>query len=90
MCTVTLSFDPNNVLAQRSLAALLATGQFVADEDTMERFSIDYSDPWLYEDHGDLPPLPEGKETFTPEEALDIILKDIRQIYQEDAVCVPA
>ena len=90
MCTVTLSFDPNNVLAQRSLAALLATGQFIADQNTMKRYSIDYSDPWLYEDHGDLPPLPEGKETFTPEEALDIILKDIRQIYQEDAVCFPA
>ena len=89
MCTITLSFNPNNVLAQRSLAALLATGQFTTDEETMARYSIDYSDPWLYEDHDDLPPLPE-KESFTPEEALDMILKDIRQIYKDDAVCVPA
>ena len=51
--------------------------------------AIDYSDPWLYEDHGDLPPLPAGKETFTPEEVLDIIMKDVRHIYEtEDAVCV--
>ncbi len=89
MCTITLTFDPNNVLAQESLAALLATGQFKTDEATKERFGIDYSAPWLYEDHGDFPPLPE-KESFTPEEALDIILKDIRQIYEEDEVRIPA
>lgn len=28
MCTVTLSYDPNNALARRKLAALLATGLF--------------------------------------------------------------
>ena len=34
MCTVTLSYDQNNALARRKLAALLATGLFVclADE----------------------------------------------------------
>lgn len=29
MCTVTLSFDQNNALARRKLAALLATGLFL-------------------------------------------------------------
>mgnify|MGYP006873029072 CR=1 FL=1 len=29
MCTVTLSYDQNNALARRKLAALLATGLFV-------------------------------------------------------------
>jgi hypothetical protein len=28
MCTVTLSYNPNNALARRKLAALLATGLF--------------------------------------------------------------
>lgn len=73
---------------------------FVEDETDFEEFrsvlhemvereymDIDYSDPWLYEDHGDLPQLPEGKESYTPEEVLDIIVKDVRKIYEEgDAV----
>ena len=63
---------------------MFATGQFIADEATKERSSIDYSDPWLYEEDGDSLPLPE-KESFTPEEVLDIIFKDIRQICKEDA-----
>ena len=36
MCTVTLSYDQNNALARRKLAALLATGLFsqqTTDED---------------------------------------------------------
>ena len=81
MCTVTLSFDPNNVLAQRSLAALLATGQFTTDEETMARYSIDYSDPWLYEDHDDLPLLPEGRDSFTLEEFRDMLMEDLRDVY---------
>ena len=28
MCTITLTYDPNNALARRKLAALLATGLF--------------------------------------------------------------
>ena len=33
MCTVTLSYDQNNALARRKLAALLATGLFVCVKD---------------------------------------------------------
>ena len=41
MCTVTLSYDQNNALARRKLAALLATGLFLQkdiqpDEPTPE------------------------------------------------------
>lgn len=32
MCTVTLSYDQNNALARRKLAALLATGLFAQTE----------------------------------------------------------
>lgn len=83
MCTVTLSYDSNNAQAQRQLTALLATGLFI-QVDPKENPSIDFNDPWLYEDHGDKPALPKGKETFTPEEAYEIIMNDIRHIYSED------
>ena len=36
MCTVTLSYDQNNALARRKLAALLATGLFVRMIDETE------------------------------------------------------
>lgn len=36
MCTITLSYDPNNALARRKLAALLSTGLFVKKE-TVQR-----------------------------------------------------
>ena len=39
----------------------------------------------LYEDHGDIP-LFEEKDSYTPEEVLDIILKDVRKIYAEDGL----
>ena len=85
MYTVTLSYDKNNALAQQQLAALLATGLFEAVKDVEEEFpGLEYSDPWLYEDHGDMPQLPKDKDTFTPEEALEIILDDIRKMYKED------
>ena len=34
MCTVTLSYDQNNALARRKLAALLATGLFIQKDVT--------------------------------------------------------
>ena len=75
------------------LAEMLASGLFIFDETTDNSLNrphrdidslIDYSDPWLFEEDSDMPPLPECKETFTPEEALEIILKDIRQIYEKE------
>lgn len=89
MCVVTLSYKKNDALAQQALATLLSTGLFTElnRTDDEEVLSIDETDPWLFEDHGDLPSLPDGKGYFTPEEALDLVLKDIRDIYEvRDAV----
>ena len=36
MCTVTLEYNPNNALARRKLAALLATGLFIEKEIILE------------------------------------------------------
>ena len=79
MCTITLSYDPNNVLAQESLAALLATGQFIADEDVRgKRLSIDYTDPYLYEEECDLPiPL---DRNLSLGELENLVVADIRSI----------
>lgn len=87
MCTVQLTYDPNNALAQKSLAALLATGQFIADEATKERFSIDYSDPWLYEEEDDLPiPL---NRNLSLGELENLVVADIRSICGvKDAVSI--
>lgn len=87
MCTVTLTYDGNNALARQEVAKLRATGLFIdirEDKEEEEFSGLDYNDPYLWEDHGDLPQLPEGKETFTPEEAYKIIMADIRKIYDED------
>lgn len=87
MCTVQLTYDPNNALAQKSLAALLATGQFIVDEATKERFSIDYSDPWLYEEEDDLPiPL---NRNLSLGELENLVVADIRSICGvKDAVSI--
>jgi hypothetical protein len=42
MCTVTLTYDQNNALARRKLAALLATGLFTQQP-------VDYQEPTLEE-----------------------------------------
>ncbi|MBQ8127634.1 MAG: hypothetical protein IJ176_04465 [Prevotella sp.] len=86
MCTLTLTYDKNNAEARQALAALLRTGFFteLSSSDDDSAAVIDYSDPWLYEDHGDLPQLPADKESYTPEEALNLILEDVRQIYRDN------
>lgn len=87
MCTITLSFDPHNVLAQQSLAALLATGQFIADEATQRRYAIDYSDSGLYENAADLPiPL---DRNLSLDELESLVVADIQSICSsKDAVQV--
>lgn len=78
MCTVTLSYDKKDARARDMLAMIIESGLFyVNDIDSL----IDYSDPWLYEDHGDLPPLPQAKETFSLDEFRDILIDDLRDIY---------
>ena len=84
MCTVTLSYDKSNTQAREKLAALLSTGLF---EELFpdEKQDIDYSDPWLYEEHEDLPLM--DKEYYTPEELRDMLIGDLRETYAvKDAV----
>lgn len=81
MCTIRLSYDQTNAKARDMLATMIDSGLFHVSEAADEDLDIDYSDPWLYEDHGDLPPLPAGKETFTPEEVRTMLMEDLREIY---------
>ena len=83
MCTVTLKYDKNNKQARELLATLMASGMFYVDEhdDMAWDNAIDYSDPWLYEDHGDMPSLHENKEFLTVEELRDTLLTDLHTIY---------
>lgn len=55
MCTITLSYDQNNALARRKLAALLGTGLFVKMEvqeqpltEAQEEAHRDEVDAFLY------------------------------------------
>jgi hypothetical protein len=84
MCTITLSYNENDSVASQKLAALLATGLFV-QLDAPQELDIDYSDPSLYEDDGLT--LPEGKDSYTPEELRDLLISDLKSIYgMKDAV----
>ena len=80
MCTVTLSYDGNNALAQQKMAELLATGLFVPAEDFQhedEFPGLDFNDPLLFED--DSLPLPKDK-TLTIEELEQLVVTDIQNI----------
>jgi len=51
-----------------------------------EKDIIDYSDKSLFED-SDHMPLPGEKEFYTPEEAYELVMSDVRSIYfMKDAV----
>lgn len=84
MCTVTLSYDGNNALAQEKLAALMQTGLFFeipvtgAEEDFPD---LDYSDPDIWKVGDELSPLPEGKDSYTLEEFREILVNDLRKVY---------
>ena len=80
MCTVTLSYDGNNALAQQQLSALIASGLFI-QLGLQDDLDINYNDPWLYKSHDEMPPLPESKETYSLEEFRDILINDLNEIY---------
>ena len=85
MCTITLSYNENDSVANEKLAALLATGLFIRQDNPTE-LAIDYSDSSLYEDDG-LMALPEGKDSYTPEELRALLIIDLNSIYGvKDAV----
>lgn len=51
----------------------------------MQGKGIDYTDKSLYEDKGYMPPL--EKEYYTPEEAYELVMSDVKSIYDlKDAV----
>ena len=78
MCTITLSYNENDSVANQKLAALLATGLFVQLDEPQE-LDIDYSDPSLSED--DELTLPEGKDSYTPEELRELLISDLKSVY---------
>jgi len=85
MCTITLSYNENDVVASQKLAALLATGLFI-QHDSPTDLDIDYSDPSLYEVDEQMA-LPKGKDGYTPEELRSMLISDLNSIYDvKDAV----
>ena len=57
---------------------MIATGLFVQLDEPQE-LDIDYSDPSLYED--DELTLPEGKDSYTPEELRELLISDLKSVY---------
>lgn len=83
MCTVTLSYDGNNALAQEQLAALLSTGLFM-QVDAGDELDIDDTDPQLFGD--DNIPLPSDRN-LSIDELEQLVVADIRKICEmKDAV----
>ncbi len=77
MCTISLSYNENDSVANQKLAALLATGLFTR-LDGPDVSGIDYSDQSLYEDG--LEALPEDKDSYTPEELRALLIKDLNSL----------
>ena len=83
MCTVTLSYDGNNALAQQQLQVLLSTGLFTQIGIDNE-LDIDNSDPQLYDK--DSLPIPSDRN-LSLEELEKMVVADIREICElKDAV----
>lgn len=83
MCTVILSYDGNNALAQQQLQVLLSTGLFtqIGADDELD---IDYTDPQLYEENS--LPIPSDRN-LSLDELEQLVVSDIRKIYNlKDAV----
>ena len=84
MCTITLSYNENDSVANEKLAALLATGLFTQQDISLE-LDIDYSDSSLYEENDLM--LPEEKDGYTPEELRALLISDLNSIYgMKDAI----
>ncbi len=84
MCRITLTYNEKDSVAVEKLVALLSTGLF-KQEDMSADMEIDYSDQSLYED--DLAPLPEEKESYSPEELRALLISDLQEFYGvKDAV----
>ncbi|MBR2238887.1 MAG: hypothetical protein IJ887_13655 [Prevotella sp.] len=57
--------------------------RFIERAEEVERIDmdIDEDDPWLYEEHEELSPLPGNKEHYTLEELREILINDLDEAY---------
>lgn len=86
MCKIVLEYNEKDSIANEKLAALLATGLFTQHNLPVEP-DIDYSDPSLYDYEAELAALPDGKESYTPEELRALLINDLNSIYgAQDAI----
>ena len=88
MCTVTLSYDKDSVEAQRALAALLATGMFLRQDDAMDVTTADALDELSVDEARELSDFMKQARNRMPdrnvslEEACDVVVREIRSIYE--------
>lgn len=75
MCTVTLSYDGNNAIAKQKLEALIKTGLFALMTDFSP--SDDEVMKGAYE-------RVMQKDSYTPDEAYELTMREIRRVYQEE------
>lgn len=73
MCTVTLSYDDNNVIAKQKLEALINSGLFA--------LLSDFGSPDDEVMKGAYERVMQ-KECYTPDEAYGLTMREIRQIYE--------
>lgn len=78
MCTITLSYNENDKVANEKLAALLGTGLFV-QLHRHEEIALDYSDSALFED--DETASDYEKEEYSPEELRALLVSDLNKAY---------
>ena len=57
--------------------------RFIERAEEVERIDmdIDEDDPWLYDEHEELSPLPGNKEHYTLEELREILINDLDEAY---------
>lgn len=79
MCTVTLSYNNHDQLANEKLAALLSSGLF-AQVNVQNDMDIDYSDSSLYDDSDVSFHL--EKDSYTPEELRTMLIDDLNKYYK--------
>lgn len=73
MCTITLSYDGNNAIAREKLEALIQTGLFkqLTDLESPDESIIREAHKRVMQ-----------KDIYTPDEAYELTMKEIKEIYQ--------
>ena len=82
MCTVTLIYDGNNVMAQQKLAALLATGLFLQSTDNqIESDDLNERDAALLEDFMQQVRTRIPSRNMSLEEAYNVVMGELKPLY---------